>query len=216
MKLKLVVVDFEIPRRVRRVMTLVGVPLLVIAGVSTLALATVPHTFNSGDVLSAMDLNVDFNALDTRLAAVETKPVMTAMPDGGASYSLAAKYCGKTTATSGSISSGMLTGWQAAKDLCQTACSSSSTAHMCTGDELSRSAQLGLTLDTGWYASGSAVGFPASGNPAAFDCQGWTSNAATFVGYAQLGSVWSHSSTQDYPNAYACNYSGGWPVLCCD
>jgi hypothetical protein len=43
------------------------------AGAAVIGRASVPHTFNTGDVLTAADLNNDLSALDTRIAALEAQ-----------------------------------------------------------------------------------------------------------------------------------------------
>jgi hypothetical protein len=211
MKLKIVVVDLEIPRHTKRIMVLVGIPIAVMLGVSAVALATVPHTFNSGDVLNATDLNVDFTTLDTRLSAVEAKRPVASAGDGGLSYSLDAKYCGKTGTTTGAFASGLLTGWAAAKSLCQAACGASATAHMCGGEELIRSVQIGVPpTSTGWAAQAFA-GLTQSGtNYVIENCEGWTSASATVSGFGNLGQIWSGNTNA----TDACNTS--YPILCCD
>lgn len=210
MKLKMYVVDFEIPRAAKKRALLIGIPLFALFGLGAVAMAMVPHSFTNGQVLTATDLNDDFNALDTRLTAVETKRPIAKV--GTASYSLDATYCGKTPSTSGSFASGLLKGWAAAKDLCQTACGASATAHMCTGGELVRSAQMGIATTPGWFAAETAYGTGQANSFGEFDCEGWTSNAATFVAYANYGPSWS--SGPDYPNAQSCTVSS--PILCCD
>jgi hypothetical protein len=42
-------------------------------GATALVRAAVPHTFNTGDVLTADDLNTDLSALDQRIAALEAQ-----------------------------------------------------------------------------------------------------------------------------------------------
>src|SRR5580698_6547777 len=71
MKLKMYVVDFEIPRRVKRVALLVGVPTALLFGVVAIAYASIT-TFNPGDPLSSATMNSNFSDLNTRLSAVET------------------------------------------------------------------------------------------------------------------------------------------------
>jgi hypothetical protein len=71
MKWKVVTVDLEIPARVKRWVLRVGIPACVLLGGGALAWAGLPHTFADGQVLSAQDLDDNFNALDTRLTAVQ-------------------------------------------------------------------------------------------------------------------------------------------------
>ena len=70
MKLKVVVVDLEIPPRVRRWALRLGVPALIL-GAASAAVAGTLKSWNAGDVLTAADLNANFAALQTRLAALE-------------------------------------------------------------------------------------------------------------------------------------------------
>jgi hypothetical protein len=68
MKLKVVTVDLELSVRGKQVLGATG--LIAIAAVAS---AAVPKQFVSGEVLTANDLNTNFAALDTRVAAVEGK-----------------------------------------------------------------------------------------------------------------------------------------------
>jgi hypothetical protein len=113
---------------------------------------------------------------------------------GGKSYSLGAKYCGSTA----SVTPGgaQLNSYTTAKSLCEAACSAP-TAHMCSGEELLRFAQLGGTLPAnGWY-SDAEVAYK--------DCTGWTS-----TNYS--GPTWIASPSG--PGGDSCTSSH--PVLCCN
>jgi hypothetical protein len=70
MKLKLVVVDLELSKRMKRVAAAALVPALVLAG-GAIAYANVPHTWNDKDVLMAAALNGNFADLDTRITPLE-------------------------------------------------------------------------------------------------------------------------------------------------
>jgi hypothetical protein len=59
----------------KRVRLGIGITALVLTGAGAIVYASVPHTFNSGDTLQAADLNGNFTALDTRIAALETGQV---------------------------------------------------------------------------------------------------------------------------------------------
>ncbi|HXJ20843.1 MAG TPA: phage tail protein [Polyangia bacterium] len=80
MKIKMYVVDLEIPRAIKRRLIWVGVPALALVGVAAVALAAVPKTWMKNEPLTSVDLNANFSALDQRLSAVETK--VGAMPAG--------------------------------------------------------------------------------------------------------------------------------------
>jgi hypothetical protein len=71
MRLKIVIVDFELPPRVKR-LGLQILPFALLVGVSALAYASVPKTWTAGDALKAADLNGNFASLDSRLTALET------------------------------------------------------------------------------------------------------------------------------------------------
>ena len=80
MKIKVVVVDFEVPARVKRLVLGVGIPLAILAGAGAIAYADVPHVFKNGDVLQGAELNSNFDELDKRLAAVEKSAVFSSLP----------------------------------------------------------------------------------------------------------------------------------------
>jgi hypothetical protein len=130
----------------------------------------------------------------------------------GASYSVGATlYCGTSPSSyTGNITynNGQpLTGYFAAKAICQTSsgCGSSLTAHMCTGEELVRSASLGTSLPSGvWYSSGAAAQVPSG---YVGDCNGWTSTA-------NAGSEWTAGSSPNGPDYQNCSVSQ--PIACCD
>lgn len=71
MKLKLVVVDFEIPARAKQWALRLGIPCTLLVGASAIAYASVPKTWVPADVLKSADLNSNFASLDSRVTAVE-------------------------------------------------------------------------------------------------------------------------------------------------
>ena len=79
MKVKVVVVDLEIPPRVKRWAFRIAIPAIII-GLGTIAYAAVPLTvWTTGQALKAVDLNANFTALngsfmglDSRVATLET------------------------------------------------------------------------------------------------------------------------------------------------
>jgi hypothetical protein len=156
------------------------------------ARAGVPFVFANGTIADATQINADFTAVS----------VVTA---NGVSHSAGAtKFCGSTaTLTAGTLSSGGLTGYRAAKALCQAAasCGTSATAHMCTGDEMLRSAQIGdVPSGVGWFSTAmGAVG-------AAADCAGWTTSSSSATAPAYVGS--------GQFGAASCNTL--FAILCCD
>jgi hypothetical protein len=71
MKLKLVVVDFEIPPRAKRWALRLGIPGAILVGASAITYASVPKTWTPGDALKSADLNSNFASLDSRVTALE-------------------------------------------------------------------------------------------------------------------------------------------------
>jgi hypothetical protein len=112
--------------------------------------------------------------------------------------------CGSTPATTGNISApGGLTGYAAARALCQTACSAPA-AHMCSGAELTWTLQLGIPAPpAGWVATGILAQYSAGGYIG--DCGGWTTASSISAG---------GTFTNTTSNYNTCN--GSLPVLCCD
>jgi microcystin-dependent protein len=74
MKIKVTTIDFEIPRRTKRLALLVGVPTAALLGAAALAYAGVPNTFSSGEPLSSSQMNANFSSLDARVTTLETAP----------------------------------------------------------------------------------------------------------------------------------------------
>jgi hypothetical protein len=70
MKLKVYVVDVELPPRVKRWAWRIG-GLLLVLGAAAVALAAPLRTWKTGDVLQADDLNANFSALGARITALE-------------------------------------------------------------------------------------------------------------------------------------------------
>jgi hypothetical protein len=71
MKVRVYVIDLELPRVLKPWALRVGVPALVIAGALAVAHAAVPKTWTAGEPLKAADLNQNFSKLDERLSALE-------------------------------------------------------------------------------------------------------------------------------------------------
>lgn len=163
---------------------------LIVLGTAAVGLAA-PHTFASGDLLTAADLN--------NLAIVtNTKNKKT--------YSRGAVYFGSTSSTNGAIAGPGANGYAAAKSLCEQLPKGSPSAHMCTGDELLRSVQLGISIPAGWYAGSARIAGTA--NRA---CNAWTSKLST-----DSGAYWNTPSAgaTGSPHATTCDHAA--PVLCCD
>jgi hypothetical protein len=194
-----IVIKLVVPRWMKRRWTLAVV--LLASAVSAIVYATVPNTFAPGDQLSASKLNANFMALDGRVTALEKFDIGAARiveTRGGKAWSLGAVYCGVTASTNGQIGSG----YAGAKGLCETACTTTS-AHMCTTDEIVRTAQMGVAAPAGWYSAG--LWSEGAGAVVDNDCTAWTTSSSTVNGY-----WWSST----YTTVQACNMTG--PVLCCD
>jgi hypothetical protein len=147
-------------------------------------------------------------ALEAQRAVSVERPVYVNKATGG-QWSLNAGYCGATAATTGAFRSGSLTGWKAAKGLCEATCASPS-AHMCTGEELVRYNQTGGDIPTiastyGWYSSGLHNHYTSTNTN---ECYGFTFGG----GNGNLGSVWK--TDDEVPLIGYCN--GSYSILCCD
>jgi hypothetical protein len=188
-------IEFEISPRAKRLLK-IGVPAAVLL-VGSVAVANVPNTFKDGDALSAQTMNDNFVALDTRLTNLEA---LTARQTADGGYSLGATFCGATGQTKGDLSGlpAAGSGYAKARAQCQTTCSSP-TAHMCTAEELIRSAALGKTIGGGWYSTGTNV------TGVILDCNDWTEGTDPNV----FGPAWSTGASDD-----RCTYTHA--VACCD
>jgi hypothetical protein len=80
MKLKVVIVDLEIPPRVKKWALRLGIPALVLS-LAAVALAAPLHTWNTGDVLQAADLDGNFANLQGQITAIQTE--VAALQDAG-------------------------------------------------------------------------------------------------------------------------------------
>jgi microcystin-dependent protein len=78
-KIKVYVIDLEIPPAVKRLWIRVGGPLVFLLAFASVVDAAPPHTFVPNDILHAADLMTDFNNLDTRVSALEAA---AAVPPG--------------------------------------------------------------------------------------------------------------------------------------
>jgi hypothetical protein len=190
-------------RRARKAVVLVPIALALL--LTTSAQAYVP--FQNGDTLDAGQLDANFMELieDVNELKAHTIEVNTVQ------YSTNAVYVGGTQPTTARITHAVApVGYQAAKAQCEDAFGPS--AHMCTGDEMARSAQLGLfPLSEGWFASGSMSG--GGTNYWTGDCLGWTFEAAECqTGIQCVGQTWRSDGIR--PQYTSC--SEEIPILCCD
>jgi hypothetical protein len=144
----------------------------------------------------------DIAALQARVAKLEMQQPVYVNPVTSIKYSTSGSYCSHTAPTTGLLFDGGLMGYPAAKHLCEQACMSP-TAHMCTGEELSRHLQTGGTAppSPGWYAAGVAGDYLGG---TISDCSGFTSSLAT-----QYGMLF-----QAMPLPGSCGVAQ--PIHCCD
>jgi hypothetical protein len=193
MKIKVYVIDFETPRWARRLVAFAA-PAVVLFGLAAVVIAA-PTQFTSGAPLTHEAL----------------QSLNTVTTNAGAKYSVGATlYCGSSTPPTNGQTTG---GYKGAKALCEAACKSP-TAHMCTGEEMVRSSQLGLIDPDGgaaWYSSGAnavaQVGVSFSSQRTYVyvvdDCAGWTSTSSN-------GASWATGQ----PNYSTCTSLQS--ILCCD
>jgi hypothetical protein len=208
-KLKLVIVDLEMSPRVKRRLLRLGLPIALVLGGSALAYANVPKVWNSGDKLLAADLNGNFSALDTRITTLEGGRFVGVV--NGKKYSVGATSFVKSTSMGGPNNNGTydglaVGGYSGAKTACEAATSSAS-AHMCTGEELARSAAVGIAAPSpdGWYAGL----YQADNGTARYnDCNAYTTNSGSFWGST------NHSGGNWTPAISVCSSFN--PILCCD
>jgi hypothetical protein len=188
MKLKVVVIDFEPPAWLRK-LTAIGAPVLGIL-VSGTVLAT-PKQWATGDALSAADLNA-----------------LNVLTVNGVKYSVGpTHYCGiGPIQTTGAFSFNGKSSYAAAKAMCEasTGCSTSPTAHMCSGEEIGRSEALGDAVPNGWYFTYAAAAMFSTS--IVRECLAWTESLSGESG-AWLG---ANGSALEAPCDSMQN------VLCCD
>ncbi len=155
------------------------------------------HVFQANDVLTASDLNNNFQALRATTA-------------NGVQYSNMGTFCGLSPAQQGQITYQGLSGYRGAKRLCEVSCGQQ-TAHLCTTEEVVRHMQMDGTFagapDGGgpsgaWYATGIDV-FGNIGHMR--DCTGFTSTGGESL-YWDMVARFSSNVT--------CATS--LPLLCCN
>jgi hypothetical protein len=176
--------------------------------------------FQSGDVISSSEVNENFSLIAQQVDS--NSALLAAVNEieaDGKRYSLNGVYRGTTESaviggsfgsdglTQGAIQYGGESGYPAAKAACEVAVGNSPTAHMCTAEELVRSAQLGISVPTGvWYSGGVAA--TRSDDYVVWDCNRWTSLETPC-------SAASHCLGYTWGQAYQ-GCSSALPVACCD
>jgi hypothetical protein len=108
MKIKIVVIDLEIPPPVKRWALRIAIPVAIL-GAAGAAYASLPHTFASGETLTAANLNADLQNLDTRVAALEpVRPLVATLTWTGSAVTVSSPSPSGWI-SSGTLSSGILT-----------------------------------------------------------------------------------------------------------
>ena len=203
-----IVIDLELSPLQKKVVRAAVVFSAVIGalGVGLAIASPIDSTWiKDGKAVSATSLASNVTELDRRTLATS---------DAGAYSVGATKYCGQSaSAQSGVFSQGNLTGYPAAKAACAAAPGCSATAHMCSGEELSRSAQLGVQppVNTLLWFSMMSYGALNPVSRAESDCSGWTFNADSSQ-YGGAVSVDSQGSFKATVNAC----SAPLAIACCD
>lgn len=116
-------------------------------------------------------------------------------------------YCGVTAQT---YTGSTVGGYGGAKSKCQAVSGCTSTAHVCSSEEMVRYAATGGTHGAAmtWIASGAVAQIA---NLTVDDCSGFTSGASSAQGTAW---VWTASATSGFPNNSLCN--AALAIACCD
>lgn len=218
--------DATIARTLFRRSLVVAIPVATVVGLTFAAYAAV-QTFQRGEPLSATKMNGNFAELEARIKAVEQqgKPVVSV---GTKRYSIGATYCGYTAPTRARFPGPFPTvpgGYAGGKTLCEavascgTAPMSGASAHMCTAEELARSAQLGMlegqTFGPHLVFAGSfyQYGWMTSAGTGDDECNGWTRDVAD----SRRGPTWHVANAGTgvmYPSTAQC--SEQVPILCCN
>ena len=195
------------PGTVRRVAVL-GATFAIIGAAAIAYAVPIPYlVFQSKKTLGAAQLTDNFSNIEGRLSNVESRlaalETFQSKATNAGKYGVGATFCGSTLAgTDGKFMEGSATGYAAAKLKCEAVPTCSSSAHMCTTDEIVRSASLGKMVPTGWYSAGVRI---AVQGEFAVDCLGWTNNDPAYAGIAWGGK---------FPSTTGCNSK--ILALCCD
>lgn len=208
-------IDVTLSPRARWAIAWVLTPLAMLSG-STLAHAWTDGVntdwIKAGNPISASSLKALLDQTDARLANLEQKIGTYTVDQKSAQYSLAAVYVMSTNKVTPGDMSGLdlPAGYKSGKLACEEITGSPS-AHMCTCDEISRTAALGIEgpAQAGWYTCHLRADYitdTVSSGKSNSDCDGWRSSDVNHVGMA-TGNTWE-------PSGQTCDKK--MPVLCCD
>lgn len=196
-------IDVELSPLQKRVVRCAVISGVVVAALGIGLAVAAPHQWTTNDALKATDLN-SLNVIAN---------------DAGARQSVGAtSICGITSPTQGDLS-GLTNGVGISYAKARSACAvpvagCSTTAHMCSAEEVLHSASLaqfsGLTVGTYyWYST-----MRWQAGSLADDCAGWTTNANTPRYASALFVTTGNSQTLVQPSGISCDTS--LSVLCCD
>lgn len=201
-------------RRTLLLVTVVGAGLAVDALPASAGWRSDTSWITPGGTLSSSKLLALVDEIDGRLGRVEVRV------NGSNRISGTGVYCGATAPTVGDLSdlSGFK-GYAGGKAACEAVpeCKSSKTAHVCSGEEIVRSAQISMTMPAGWFATGFGGRAVASSGTTdrtveSTDCQGFKSGVCGTGTVTWTGSAWD--PTGPAPKTGYCGEKR--PVLCCD
>jgi hypothetical protein len=205
MKLKVYVVELDLSSRQKKIVRAAVVTGAVIGalGIGVAIAAPIDTTWITGGAqVSATSLKTDLDGLQTQITAGRFVGTI-----GGQQYSVGATAYVGVTATFNGLQVGGYTG---AKQKCQAAFMASS--HMCTTEELARSAQTGVAMpaNPGWYSASTRDG-TGVGSAITNDCFGWSDSTA---GGNNNGAIAYQAGSTVAFSLGTCDQTN--PILCCD
>lgn len=220
MRLKIYVIAIDLtPKQKRLLRGAVVVGAAIAAMGAGIAMAAIDTTWiSTGQPVSSAQLKGDLDGLQAQITSLQNQISSGKLSRtvNGVSYSGGATvFCGTTpTQIVGNFSYG------GAKQMCQASldCDMSATAHMCTNEEMVRSAQLGLPIPAapGWISNGTLYQglYDNAGvyeNLSSNDCLGWSPTVSGSYGGAVFSSGGSGSY---YGNTLPCDET--LYIFCCD
>jgi hypothetical protein len=183
----------------------VGTPFALVAGVSTLAYATIDVSWiHDGKPVSAAALKGNFQDVEKRLKAIEGA--------GASSVAVLGVTTSKVLGSGlGTTMDGPTSGYAGARTQCTAAFQQSPSAHMCVASELVQfMGGGGVMPDTpgAWYATGSRGLAGSASIPAVVDdCNGFSLQGGI------VGQIFIKTPTETAFGAGSCDQS--YVILCC-
>ena len=139
-------------------------------------------------------------------------------PGNGSVTSVNGVVCGETPPTDGSVAFMGLTGHPAVKKWCEVECGST-TAHMCTANEMAIGTSLGIELkantSAAWF-SANMYDYSQTQTVHTSTCEGWTEGSANSLNPAlqNRALVWLNDRQSVYAGSAPCDSM--LPIVCCD